>query len=613
MQSTFKKPYTASSRLGDLPGHTAALDWETPGAEVARIFKSHPELPGIMVTNKGERTGGLSQNRFLRLIGRPFGVELFYSRPMHVMMESNDDPMLTMSAECSISEGLERCLARATEDIYEPFMVEEPTAQMALIVDFRTLLMASNEIAALRNQQMERILSAVAEGLLTITADYVIGSEYSLALEQMLESKSIAGQTLPDLLSRFLDEKTCAEAREYLGVLFNARMIDRLIEGINPLREVTARFLSSADGGPGKVKEFSIRFRRMKQAGRVTQVLMRVEDVTRERALARELETQNARAEEQMQLLLQIMHIDPTELAQFLETFDFHLVTAAEWVQSNRESLRASERVDRIFRAIHSLKGEAGMLGLKQFQLRLHQYEETLSSVRKAGVNGDLGAESLSSLVPGLTELLRLSEGTKEAIHQFQKVGSAVEGEGRAKSRSPLLSSIEKFTAEISARLDRPAMFHSSVEEDHVPARYRSIFKDALIQLVRNSLTHGVETREERASLGKPAAANLQFEIREHPAENLLEAIYQDDGGGLDLQKIERRITELGWSWQSEECLKEVIFEPGFSTATEATMDAGRGVGLDLLKQRIEELGGRIRVHFERHAYCAFQILLPLQ
>jgi hypothetical protein len=76
MQSTFRKPYTASSCLGDLPGHTAALDWETPGAEVARIFKSNPDLPGIMVTNKGERTGGLSQNRFLRLIGRPFGVEL---------------------------------------------------------------------------------------------------------------------------------------------------------------------------------------------------------------------------------------------------------------------------------------------------------------------------------------------------------------------------------------------------------------------------------------------------------------------------------------------------------------------------------------------------------
>ncbi len=93
-----------------------------------------------------------------------------------------------------------------------------------------------------------------------------------------------------------------------------------------------------------------------------------------------------------------------------------------------------------------------------------------------------------------------------------------------------------------------------------------------------------------------------------------MEVLFQDDGRGLDLDRIRQRALELfGNKALSDDQAAQVIFEPGFSTAAITTGDAGRGVGLDLVKGRVESLGGMILVHSEPGVFCAFQIVLPLE
>ena len=164
--------------------------------------------------------------------------------------------------------------------------------------------------------------------------------------------------------------------------------------------------------------------------------------------------------------------------------------------------------------------------------------------------------------------------------------------------------------AALSEELGKPARFVWRANGLKLSRRYAPVVRDAVVQLARNSLVHGVEPAGERQGRGKPAVATLQFAARERPAEKQIELVFQDDGGGLDFQALRRRAGELGLAAEREEDLRQLIFRPGFSTASES-LHAGRGVGLDLVKSRIEALGGRIAVHSEPGRFCAFQILLP--
>jgi chemotaxis protein histidine kinase CheA len=142
--------------------------------------------------------------------------------------------------------------------------------------------------------------------------------------------------------------------------------------------------------------------------------------------------------------------------------------------------------------------------------------------------------------------------------------------------------------------------------------------------MIRNSIVHGVETPSEREALGKDPTGTLQLEsILEG---NWLRIVYSDDGQGLNYERLAQKAVELEATrpgilarlvdsannqWHIEE-LNQLIFEPGLSTAAESGIDAGRGVGLDLVKHTVTGWSGQISVHTEPGAWCAFVIDLPI-
>lgn len=142
-----------------------------------------------------------------------------------------------------------------------------------------------------------------------------------------------------------------------------------------------------------------------------------------------------------------------------------------------------------------------------------------------------------------------------------------------------------------------------------MPERYHQLLRESLVQFSRNSVVHGLESRQVRLELGKPELGTLQFAVRRHDSH--IELIFQDDGGGLDLEKIRRRASARQMRFTEAE-LPLLIFRSGFSTADETTMDAGRGVGMDVIRDRVHEFGGHVIPHFEPGVFCAFQVVLPL-
>ncbi|GLR07535.1 chemotaxis protein CheA [Mixta theicola] len=136
---------------------------------------------------------------------------------------------------------------------------------------------------------------------------------------------------------------------------------------------------------------------------------------------------------------------------------------------------------------------------------------------------------------------------------------------------------------------------------------------DPLTHLVRNSLDHGIENGEERVAKGKSAVGNLTLSA-EHQGGNIVIEV-SDDGAGLNREKILARAQSQGMAINeniSNEDVWMLIFAPGFSTAEKVTDVSGRGVGMDVVRRNIQEMGGHVEITSEQNKGSTIRIILPL-
>ncbi len=135
-----------------------------------------------------------------------------------------------------------------------------------------------------------------------------------------------------------------------------------------------------------------------------------------------------------------------------------------------------------------------------------------------------------------------------------------------------------------------------------------------LEHLVRNAVAHGIENPQIRAAAGKPEYGEVRLSARQVGNEIVLEL--SDDGIGIDHAAVRARAVSHGWleadAEASDEQLEALLFRSGFSTAEEVTELAGRGVGLDVVRSEIADIGGRVRLMTSPGAGARFTIHLPL-
>jgi two-component system chemotaxis sensor kinase CheA len=137
---------------------------------------------------------------------------------------------------------------------------------------------------------------------------------------------------------------------------------------------------------------------------------------------------------------------------------------------------------------------------------------------------------------------------------------------------------------------------------------------DPLMHLIRNSMDHGIEAPAKRVAAGKQPTASIHLSAR-HSGASVLIGV-SDDGGGIDADAVRSRAVEKGIvtcdaQLSEEECFA-LIFQPGFSTAKQVTDVSGRGVGMDVVRQRVDSLRGSIDVASKRGSGTSVTLRLPL-
>jgi chemotaxis protein histidine kinase CheA len=148
-----------------------------------------------------------------------------------------------------------------------------------------------------------------------------------------------------------------------------------------------------------------------------------------------------------------------------------------------------------------------------------------------------------------------------------------------------------------------------------IPLDYRTTARDLLIQLLRNSAVHGIEPADVRRVRGKAEVGLVRAEFRAN-AEGY-ELVFEDDGAGLALEKLKTAAIRKHLTTAAEAARMDtraamgLIFRAGVSTCERVTMDAGRGVGMEVVARRIAALGGKIVLSTDPGKFTRVKIALP--
>jgi two-component system, chemotaxis family, sensor kinase CheA len=175
-------------------------------------------------------------------------------------------------------------------------------------------------------------------------------------------------------------------------------------------------------------------------------------------------------------------------------------------------------------------------------------------------------------------------------------------------------SRFPRLVHDLSARLNKQIELKMTGEQTELDKKVLEKIGDPLVHLVRNSIDHGIELPETRIAAGKSAVGTLFLSACQRGGSIVIEV--GDDGAGLNLERILSKARAKGLVGQndtlSDEAIANLIFHPGFSTAEVTTDLSGRGVGMDVVRRNIEELGGTVELRTESGKGSSVVISLPL-
>ncbi|MBA4042758.1 MAG: chemotaxis protein CheA, partial [Sphingobium sp.] len=184
----------------------------------------------------------------------------------------------------------------------------------------------------------------------------------------------------------------------------------------------------------------------------------------------------------------------------------------------------------------------------------------------------------------------------------------------RAQPIGSVFSRVPRILRELEASTGKKVRLEVSGEGTELDKTVIERLSEPLTHLIRNAVDHGIEPSADRLAAGKPAEGVLHLSA-EHRSGRILIRI-SDDGRGIDRERVYAKAVERGLiaadAVLSDEEIDNLIFAPGFSTAQTLSNISGRGVGMDVIRQNVKELGGRISIESVTGKGSVFTLALPL-
>lgn len=228
--------------------------------------------------------------------------------------------------------------------------------------------------------------------------------------------------------------------------------------------------------------------------------------------------------------------------------------------------------------------------------------ELIIIKTRLAGLSGSDNAQTYNETIEYLD---RITTSLNDAVMKVRMVPVEM-----------VFNRFPRMIRDIARELGKEIQLNMSGVETELDRTVIDEIGDPLIHLLRNSADHGIEPKEKRLAMGKPAVGHINLRAYQDGDNVVIEV--EDDGQGIDVEKVKKKAVEKGLvkkeivNTLSQKDIIDFLFKPSFSTSDNITNISGRGVGLDVVKTKIEQLGGVVEVETEAGKGSKFIIRLPL-
>ncbi len=455
--------------------------------------------------------------------------------------------------------------------------------------------------------ETDNILASVKEGLFLLNNELKIGSQYSKELLNILRVNKLANRNFLNILKNKISKDNINDTKHYLELLFDNKHDEEMLEDLNPLNEIEVIV-------DNQKKFLTFSFRRIKQRGdNITELMVTVVDVTNEINLQHSLEEQRNENKRKMDWILSIFNTDPHLLKEFITSVheEMHAVENALSTLSEKE--KHLDLLDGIYRSLHTIKGNASLLELDFFANQAHRAEDTISVIKN---KKKLIKKDKTDLKLQIESIQKTFEEFKGLIDQIGNIHDNFRPK-RSHEQNQLIKSLTRLVETLASRYQKKIDLNmSGFDGTVIPYKHRLLFRDILIQMLRNSVYHGIEKPAQRKKNQKSETGHIFITGQRENGFYKLE--FKDDGQGLDLERLKKSVSDSGkWSMSeinkwSQNRLAKAIFLPHISTAASTDMTAGRGIGMDVIKNKLKKIDGNISVTSNQGKYTRFTITLPI-
>ncbi|MDR2659505.1 MAG: hypothetical protein LBC27_05900 [Spirochaetaceae bacterium] len=438
--------------------------------------------------------------------------------------------------------------------------------------------------------------------LFLMDKDLIIQDNYSHLLEKTLGDSSLSGRKFTDLLASSLTSAEISTISDFFDMVRERRFDAGMLEDINPLQEL------NYTGSDGVKKILRCTFTPIDEVSGDAIIMGNIEDITVEVELEKQIQNSEAKRQKEMNTLFEVLQIDPNVFSDFIEDTEYEFETINDILKNSKIS--SDDALALIFQSIHAIKANSIIIGLNDYSQKIHDIENYIKELQsKAEVTFD----DMLNLTVHVDEIMKDKDSFIASIEKIKSFNTG----GVKKSHADILienlkRAAKRTSDDIGKKVNLDANGIDAAALENAPRR---VIKEVLLQLVRNAVFHGIETPEERLKKGKDETGLIKVSLKlENENINIK---LRDDGKGLDFNKIKERAEKMHIIKKDENIINknriyQAIFMPGFSTAESGGMHAGRGVGLNIVRSRIIDQGGTIKIQTTPDKGSTFYISLPV-
>jgi len=455
-------------------------------------------------------------------------------------------------------------------------------------------------------KQSEVVFENVSQGIFLLDKELKISTLYSKAVEKIFDNEIIASENFCNFMRPRIMERDHEALQMFMKHLFNPDIDEEVVNQLNPVEEVQI-FITK--NGVVITKYIQISFTRVIHDEEIQSILVTITDETESVLLQQHMKETESRKNQDTEYLFNILKVDPVMLQEFIEDTRANLKDISDKYELD-ETANFKALLKYTYRTIHRIKGNAMTTGVDLVSDRVHKIEDSITKMMDVEVTADKFLSilyELEEIGKTLTELQNMLEKVSEI---YKKIYTKEEVSMRQKLENELRNGLRSLCKETEKEID----LDLTIEE--LDESYLSPIRDILNQMMRNSLSHGIENADERLSKGKSPKGKITISIDQSIYDGL-SMTYQDDGRGLDKDTFLTQALATGLISAEEtdqldnQQIVELLTNDGFSTTLKADRLSGRGQGMGVIKTIVEELKGSFEVDFEQDEYFRLIINLP--